>query len=185
VSTPSWLRLPQSHRARVRLLRRSIIAAVLILLVVLLAFFRNTGKSLETPQENKQAVVIHEPKHVPATPEARHAAERTLSTFVHTAVIRRHLPEAWPLATAHMKEGTSYNDWIHGNLPVFPYPANAFAHAGWTLKYSYKGVLGYDVLIVPKHNKAGDQAGQQVYTCELHDVRGKWLIDFCYPRKTL
>jgi len=177
--------LPQSHRARVRLLRRSIIAAVLVVVAILLAFFRNTGTSLETPHEKKNAVVLHEPKHVPATPEARRAAERTLSTFLHTAVIRRDLPQAWPLATPHMKEGTSYDDWLHGNLPVFPYPAAAFGNAGWTLKYSYKGVLGYDALIVPKRNEAGDKAGQQVYSCELHDVHGKWLVDFCYPRKTL
>jgi hypothetical protein len=179
------IRLPTSHRARVRLLRRSIIAVVLLLIAILIAFFRNTGTSLETPHENKNAVIIHEPKHVPATPEARRAAEHTLSTFFHTAVIRRKLPEAWPLATPHMKEGTSYNDWIHGNLPVFPYPAAAFASMGSTLKYSYEGVLGYDVLVVPKRNKAGDEAGQQVYTCELHDLRAKWLVDFCYPRKTL
>src|SRR6266542_3848884 len=56
--------LPQSHRARVRLLRRSIIAAVLVVVAILLAFFRNTGTSLETPHEKKNAVVLHEPKHV-------------------------------------------------------------------------------------------------------------------------
>lgn len=178
-------RLPHSHRARVRLLRRAIIAAVAIVVAVLLAFFRNTGKSLETPQVNKPAVVIREPKHVAASPAARRAAERTLSAFVRTAFLRRNLASAWPLATKHMKEGTSHSDWVHGNLPVFPYPANAFDHAGWTLKYSYKGVLGYDVLVIPKQNKAGNAAGQQVYACELHDVHGRWLIDFCYPRKTL
>jgi len=179
------LGLPQSHRARVRLLRRAVIAAVAIMIAILLAFFRNTGKSLETPEINKPPVVIREPKHVPATPAARRAAERTLSAFVKSAFLRRNLASSWPLATKHMKEGTSYSDWMHGNLPVFPYPANGFDHAGWTLKYSYKGVLGYDVLVIPKRNKAGNAAGQQVYTCELHDVNGKWLIDFCYPRKTL
>jgi hypothetical protein len=24
-----------------------------------------------------------------------------------------------------------------------------------------------------------------VYACELHDVHGSWLVDECYPRKTL
>jgi hypothetical protein len=42
-------------------------------------------------------------------------------------------------------------------------------------------VLGYDVLVLPK-----DADGpQQVYTCELHELAGRWLVDFCYPRKTL
>ena len=168
-----------------RLLRRTIVAGVLIVLAILFAFFRNTGHSLETPQVNKPAVVIREPKHVPATPEARRDAERTLSAFVKSAFLRRHLASSWPLATKHMREGTTYREWTHGTLPVFPYPANAFDHAGWTLKYSYKSVLGYDVLVIPKQTKAGEKAGQQVYSCELHDVHGEWLVDFCYPRKTL
>ena len=43
-------RLPESHRARVRLLRRTIIVAVLIVIAILLAFFRNTGENLDTPE---------------------------------------------------------------------------------------------------------------------------------------
>jgi hypothetical protein len=179
------LRLPQSHRKRVRLLWTAIVATTLIVVAVLLAFFRNTGTSLETPLSKKAAVVIHEPKHVRATTEDRKAAEQTLSKFVHTAFLRRNLDQAWPLTTRHLREGTSYSEWMHGTLPVFPYPAAGFASAGWTLKYSYKDVLGYDVLVLPKHNEAGKKAGQQVYACELHDVGGRWLVDFCYPRKTL
>jgi hypothetical protein len=100
-------------------------------------------------------------------------------------VIRRDLAASWPLATAHMKVGTSRADWLAGNLPVVPYPSSAFRTAGLTLKYQYKGILGYDVLVLPKETKAALRAGQQVYVCELHDVRGSWLVDACYPRKTL
>jgi len=168
-----------------RLLRASIAAAILVAIAVMLGFFRNTGHSFETPLSDKPAMRVKVPKTVSATPAMRHAAERTLSTFVDSAIIRRHLAASWPLATAHMKLGTSHSDWLHGNLPVVPYPANAFDHAGWTLKYSYRNVLGYDVLVIPRRTKAGDEAGQQVYSCELHDVRTRWLVDFCYPRKTL
>jgi hypothetical protein len=66
-----------------------------------------------------------------------------------------------------------------------PYPKNAYRTFGLTLKYQYKGILGYDVLVLPTENAAGVRGGQQVYSCELHDVRGRWLVDFCYPRKTL
>jgi hypothetical protein len=84
-----------------------------------------------------------------------------------------------------MRIGTTRAQWLAGDLPVVPYPAKAFRTFGLTLKYSYRGVLGYDVLVLPNATKAGDQAGQQVYACELHDVRGRWLVDFCYPRHTL
>jgi hypothetical protein len=170
----------------VRLLRRSIIAAVVLGVAALIAFDRNSGHATFTPiDESKPAVVVRVPKTVEQTPLAKAAAEATLGTFVRSAVIRRHLEASWPLATPHMKLGTSHADWLAGNLPVVPYPAAAFRTLGLTLKYSYKRVLGYDVLVLPKRTKAGDAAGQQVYECELHDLHGRWLVDFCYPRKTL
>ena len=180
------LRLPESHRARVRLLRRSIIATVVIIVALLIAFDRNSGHSTATPiDESKQAKVIRTPKTVKQTPEARAAAEATLDAFVKSAVIRRNLASSWPLATPHMKIGTSHADWLAGNLPVVPYPASAFRTFGLTPKYSDKGILGYDVLVLPKQTKTAEAAGQQVYECELHDLHGRWLVDFCYPRKTL
>jgi hypothetical protein len=169
-----------------RLLRRSIAATVVIIVAALIVFDRNSGHSTVTPIDtSKPAVVVRVPKTVKQTPEASAAAQATLDTFVRSAVIRRSLETSWPLATPHMKLGTSHDDWLAGSLPVVPYPAVAFRTFGLTLKYSYKGVVGYDVLVLPKQTKAGDAAGQQVFECELHDLRGRWLVDFCYPRKTL
>jgi hypothetical protein len=180
------LRLPASHRARVRLLRRSIIAAVAIGVALLIVFDRNSGHTTATPIDfSKPAEVVRTPKTVRQTPQARAAAQATLGAFVRSAFVRRDLQASWPLATAHMKIGTSHADWLAGNLPVVPYPAAAFRTFGLTLKYSYRNVLGYDVLVLPKLTRAGNAAGQQVYECELHNVRGRWLVDFCYPRKTL
>jgi hypothetical protein len=169
-----------------RLLRGSIAGAALLIVVLLLVFFRNTGHSTATPiNEHEQAQVYHAPKTVKATAAEKAAAVSTLSRFVRSAVIRRDLASSWPLATAHMKDGTSHADWLSGNLPVVPYPANAFRTAGYTLEYQYQGILGYDVLVLPKETKAAQLAGQQIYACELHDVHGSWLVDQCYPRKTL
>jgi hypothetical protein len=169
-----------------RLLRRSIAAAVVIVVALLIVFDRNSGHSTATPIDlSKPAMVVRTPKTVKQTPQARAAAQRTLDAFVRSAFIRRDLASSWPLATAHMKSGTSHADWLAGDLPVVPYPAKAFRTFGLTLKYSYAHVLGYDVLVLPKQTRAGAEAGQQVYECELHDVRGNWLVDFCYPRKTL
>lgn len=180
------LRLPASHRARKRLLRRSIVALVLIGVALLLAFDRNSAHVTPTPIDfSKPAKVIRTPKTVRQTPQALAAAQSTLGRFVRSAFIRRDLAASWPLATEHMRIGTSHADWLAGDLPVVPYPAAAFRTFGLTRKYSYRNVLGYDVLVLPQETKAGNAAGQQVYECELHDVRGRWLVDFCYPRKTL
>ena len=180
------LRLPASHRARKRLLRRSIGAFVVIGIALLIIFDRNSGHSTATPIDfSKPAQVVRTPKTVEQTPKALAAARSTLDAFVRSAFIRRDLAASWPLATAHMKVGTSHADWLAGDLPVVPYPANAFRTFGLTPKYSYRNVLGYDVLVLPKQTKAGNEAGQQVYECELHNVHGHWLVDFCYPRKSL
>ena len=178
--------LPASHRARVRLLRRSIVAVVVLVVAFLIAFVRNTGHSTATPiNEHGHARVYHPPKIVKATAEQEAAAISTLTRFVRSAVIRRNLASSWPLATAHMKTGTSHADWLSGNLPVVPYPADGFRTVGFTLTYQYQGILGFDALLLPNETKAGQLAGQVVYACELHDVRGSWLVDECYPRKTL
>jgi hypothetical protein len=178
--------LPSSHRKRVRLLWGSIAGAAVLVVASLIVFLPNTGHSTATPIDPSKAPArYHAPKTVRATAAEKAAALRTLGAFVQSAFIRRNLAASWPLATAHMKEGTSRSDWLAGDLPVVPYPANAYRTFGSTLKYQYKGVLGYDVLILPKETAAGRAAGQQVYACELHDVDGSWLVDFCYPRKTL
>ena len=155
-------------------------------MALLIAFVRNTGHSTATPiNENGHAQVYHAPKTVPATAAQKAAAISTLSRFIRSAVIRRDLASSWPLATAHLKNGTTRAEWLNGTLAVVPYPADGFRTVGFTLKYQYSGVLGYDALLLPNSTKAGQLAGQQVYACELHDVHGRWLVDECYPRKTL
>jgi hypothetical protein len=175
------LRLPESPRARRRLARRAGVAVVLAFFAVLLAFFRNTGHSLQTPTIDKPAVVFHEPEHVAASAAARRAAEQTIAGFVKSAIVRDHPGLAWDLATPHMRAGSTRAEWAAGSLPVVPYPRDDYRTYGVTLKYSYRGVLGYDVLVLPR-SENGDQ---RVYSCELDELRGRWLVDFCYPRTTL
>ena len=180
------IRLPDSHRLRVRLLWGSIAGLAGLVVVSLIVFVPNTGHTYATPiNPHGTAKVYHPPKTVKATAEQTAAALSTLSRFVHSAFIRRDLASSWPLATRQMKTSTSHADWLNGNLPVVPYPAAAFRTAGYTLRYSYRGILGYDVLVLPKETRLGREAGQQVYACELHQIHGSWLVDSCYPRKTL
>ena len=159
---------------------------MVLVIAALVVFVPNTGHTTATPIDpTKPAQRYRVPKTVIATAAQKEAAEQTLGVFIPSTVTRTNLGESWPLATAGMKSGTSRSDWLSGDLPVVPYPAAAYRTFGATLKYQYAGVLGYDVLVLPKENAAGKLAGQQVYSCELHDVHGTWLVDFCYPRKTL
>lgn len=178
--------LPQSHRKRVRLAWGTAAAIVVLTIAGLIVFVPNTGHSDATPiNEHQQAQVYHPPKTVPATPAEKAAAVATLDRFTRSAIIRRNLADSWPLATPHMKLGVSHADWLAGNLPVVPYPASAFRTAGYTLKGQFAHILDYDVLVLPKETPAAQLAGQQVYSCELDELHGAWLVDSCYPRKTL
>jgi hypothetical protein len=100
----------------VRLLWASVAGSFVLVVVALIVFDRNSGHSFATPlNEHEQAQVFHPPKTVKATEEQKAAAVSTLSRFVRSAVIRRDLASSWPLATAHMKNGTSHADWLSGN----------------------------------------------------------------------
>src|SRR6478752_5555644 len=123
--------LPSSHRARVRLAWGSVGAAAVLTVVLLIAFVPNTGHTLSTPIDStKQAQVFHVPKTVVATPQEKAAALATLGVFVPSAFTRQHLDRSWPLATAHMKIGTSHADWLAGDLPIVPYSAAGFRTFG-------------------------------------------------------
>jgi hypothetical protein len=180
------LGLPKSHRKRVRLAWASVASVVVLGVAALIVFEPNTGHPFDTAiNEHQRAQVFRLPKTVKATPAQKAAAVATLERFVRSAIIRRNLDDSWPLATPHMKLGVSHADWLAGNLPVVPYPASAYRTAGFTLKEQYKGILDYDVLVLPKETKAAQLVGQQVYSCELDELHGAWLVDSCYPRKTL
>jgi hypothetical protein len=173
--------LPESPRARRRLAYAAGAVVVVLAAVAAQLVIGSTDGPPNLKVRAGKPTVVREPRHVPASAADRAAAERTLSVFVPSAFIRRDLARSWPLATRHMRIGTSRADWLHGNLPVVPYPAAQYRTASFTLKYSYEGVLGYDVLVLPKEV----DGLQEVYSCELHDVHGRWLVDFCFPRKTL
>lgn len=172
------VRLPQSPRIRRRLLYAAIGASALGVFAVLAVVIGNVSGPKQAPLRAGAPEVYRGPKSVPATAAEKRAAEHTLDVFVRSAVIRRNLAASWPLASPEMRKGTSHADWLAGNLPVVPYPASQFRAASFTLKGSYKGLLDYDVLVVPK--RAGGE--QRVYSCELADVGGRWLVDYCYPR---
>ncbi len=174
------LRLPSSHRARMRLLRWSIAAAALATVAGLVVLVPNTGRSLETPHSNRDAMVVPQPKRVDQSPEALRAARQTLDTFIRSAAIRRNLARSWPLATRRLKVDTTRRQWLAGNLPVPPYPAAQFRRARYAVTYSFQGVLGYDVTVEPK--RPTGLWGE--YKCELHGGGLRWLVEYCYGAAT-
>jgi len=154
------------------------VGAALAVFGILLAFFRNTGTSTETPLSNTPATIVRSPKAVPAPAAVRRAAERTLAVFVPSAILREHLADSWPLASPKMRVDTTRAQWLRGELPVPPYPPKDFKTASWRLVGSYPRLLDYDVLVLPKR----PEGEQRVYSCELGEYGRRWLVDYCVPR---
>jgi hypothetical protein len=164
-----------------------VLAGVVVLGVgLLIAFDSNSGHTLQTPiDSNGKAQVVKQPKTVRVSEADQKAAEANLMAFARSAILRQNLAASWPLADATMRTGTTMAQWLAGTLPVPPYPADAVRSIGLRQLHSYRDDLGYEVLIVAKATPAGKKAGTQAYECEIHHIGGRWLIDSCYPRKTL
>jgi hypothetical protein len=120
------------------------------------------------------------------TPAVRRRVDETVQTFVRTAVIRRNLEAAWPLASPVMRQAVTRSEWLRGDLPVQPFPAKALRAADWRLRYRNERTLGIDVMIQPK---PGSGAPVAVYSAELTapgtGTPRRFLVDSWFPQTTL
>jgi hypothetical protein len=120
------------------------------------------------------------------TPVVRREVDETVQQFVRTAVIRRNLESAWPLASPVMRQSVTHREWERGDIPVQPFPATALAGADWRLRYRYERTLGIDVMVQPKERSGAPVA---VYSAELTAAGSgpprRFLVDYWIPQATL
>lgn len=175
--------LPQSPRKRRRLAYAGVTALSIGLIALVAAVIGNSSGPKQSPiHRGEKAQVYEGATPMRAKPADKRAAARVLTAFAASAIPRLHLAVSWELATPHMREGTTRQEWLAGSLPVVPYPAGEFRTIGLTFKGAYVGdVIDYDVLVLPK-TKRGKQ---QIYSCELNKLAEGWRVDFCYPRAVL
>jgi hypothetical protein len=95
--------------------------------------YSNTATPIDTPISSKPAAV---PKPQPAQTKLAPGARQVAAEFIHTAVARKNLAAAWPITGEAIKSGTSYKEWLAGNIAVVPYPAAP--NAGLSIQYSHR-----------------------------------------------
>jgi hypothetical protein len=90
-------------------------------------------------------------KKVPA------AARVVAGRFILTAVQRKNLDQAWPLAGPEVRGGMSRKEWMTGNIAV-PVFFGGIKNAPVSIKYATKSSALLEVLLEPvkKGNKPGD-----------------------------
>jgi hypothetical protein len=120
------------------------------------------------------ADVVRLSRHVPLTPQRRHAIDDLLDSFVPAAVERHRPLRALPLVTHEFRAGQSRDEGTRGDLPVFPYDARGERFHGWTLNYSFPREISIDLLLQPARK---ERLGPLAVTAVFKQVRGRWLID--------
>jgi len=125
-------------------------------------------------------------KQLEITPAVRREIAVVAERFVHSAVLREDLDEAWELASPKLRGTVTRARWNAGDLPVFPFPQEAFRVEDWRLRYSFDRTVVIDVMVLPKPGLAQRTL---VYGVELTDYGAgrirRWLVDTWFPQTTL
>ena len=95
-----------------------------------------------------------------------------LRQFVPAAVGRDHPGRAWALAAPSMREGSTLAEWRKGELPVFPYPAQARGFGILPVSVEPNDVT-FELMVRPK---PGVNAGMQVFSTEVQRIDGRWRV---------
>src|SRR5262249_21942099 len=106
----------------------------------------NTGKSTATKVIDKPAQVYHAPAAMSLTPSDRQQLFATATSFVRTAVARKHLDSAWDMLGPEMKAGQTRRSWDTGFNNVVPFPAVGIAN--WGVLYAYRNDVALDLSVV-------------------------------------
>jgi len=107
-------------------------------------------------------------------PEARKAAGK----FLLTAVVRKNLDEAWPLAGPDVRQGMSYKEWLKGDIAVATF-FGGIKKAPMSVDYANSKEALLEVLLVPK--KTGKAYKPAVFYVKLDKIKqGKthhWVVN--------
>jgi len=144
--------------------------------------YPNTGQKEAKFQRGKPQVVHEDPPSTRLSKADLASSQNVLSTFVATAVLRKHLDRSYDIVTAQMRGGLGRAEWRTGDIPVVPFPARDFVLAKSKLKYSHGNIARYDVAMLARPQ---GQTRSGMFSIELH-ARSRaghrqWLVDYWQP----
>lgn len=159
--------------------------AVCGLVGLLIAFFPSPEPDREAELEPGAPQVYRAPKPIGLGPQARRRLGATIEDFVRTAVLRRDLRRSWELAGPGLRVGTTRAQWLRGDLPVYPYPADP-ERTEWALEYADEAEIAVNVTLVPRR---GVREPPQVFGVSLAPAgRGpsrRWVVSTWFPRSVV
>ena len=146
--------------------------------VATFAFLGNTGTSLETAHSNQPADIFKPTPQVKVDAEARRVAGR----WILTSVARKDLATGYELTHPDLRQGFTRKQWMTGNIPVQPYPADQLDAATFKVDESYDDEVYLEVALLPKK---GVNIKPQIFYIGLKRVgghKGPWRVNYWLPR---
>jgi hypothetical protein len=134
--------------------------------------FGNTAGAKET-FGSKDAVRPQVVKRIPL----EQAARKTAGKFILTAVARKHLDQAWKLATQNLRAGLSFRQWMTGDIQVPALGVPIDKAAITKIIYSHAKDAELNIVLLPKPNK--QRVGETLVVMDLKKVGAHWLVDYC------
>jgi hypothetical protein len=171
------MRLPESPRARRRLIVTACLALPLVVVIALFALIPSHGPSAPGPKGNEGPAQLATDTKVKLTAADRRAIDTALDRFLPAAMERKDPAEAWALAGPEFKAGSTLADWRRGNTPVPYYLARETTFHKWQLIESEKGSVIFNLLV---HPAKGFQLSPYVFSGEVVKSHGRWLVNRLY-----
>jgi len=104
--------------------------------------------------EPKHEVFTKAPPKVYKAPQlvklGHHGREEVVSaasSFIQTAVRRRHVDASWVMTDPSLRVGFTRRRWATGNIPVVPYPAAGIRQL--QIDWSYRDDVALDIVLAP------------------------------------
>lgn len=111
----------------------------------------------------------------------RAAITAVLNRYVPAALERKDLRLAYELSGPYVRGGMTLKEWLHGGIPVYPFPARGSSFGGWLLSWKAGSDVGLSLLIQPRK---GAKTGPIAFDVQMTKQHGRWLVNAFLPRAT-
>ncbi|MGH3001753.1 MAG: hypothetical protein ACRDM1_03640 [Gaiellaceae bacterium] len=171
------LRLPQSPRARRRLLGTAVVGTVASALALTVVLLPSHGPTTTPARNEGPAKLAADMRAMRLTRADRRAIDAVLDRFLPAAMERKNPDVGWALAGPELKSGSTLAGWRRGESPVPFYEASETTFHDWqTIDVGPRYVV-FNLLV---HPKQGSTLAPYVFSGEVVKQHGRWLVNRLY-----
>lgn len=163
---------------RVTLPVAAVAAAIVAGVLVYNAYVGSSGMPNSAP-----SVIPPPPAKNPPTVKLDRRIMPLVQTWLHTAVARRDLRQAYALAGPQVKQGMSLKEWLSGNIAVVPFDVDRRTSAKLLkVSYSYANRAQLQVFLATPGRSVKNSP--HTFFVDLIKRHGTWLVNGWVPRWT-